>query len=314
MRAAPAGATIGGMSTSTLVSISDQLADAVAAITPSVVQVQGRRRPVSGIAYDTNVIITSARALGRGDGARIAVDGGETADAQLVGWDPASGLAVLRTEGLSLAPAVKADAEPRVGQLAIPVARSWSNAATASAGIVAVIGGPLRTGRGQSLDRVIRITAPVHDGFAGGPVVDASGRVLGVSTSAFIRGFAVVVPAALAWKHVAHVLEHGRPRVGFLGISGQAVRLPEGQRGADGDAGQDRGLIVVAVTPDGPAAAAGVLLGDVVLTLDGRAIATIDDLFGLLTADRVGRTVPLRILRGGSIRELTVTIGERPAS
>lgn len=314
MAAAAGATTIEGMSIPTLVSFSDQLADAVAAIAPSVVQVHGRRRPVSGIAYDAGVVITSARALGREDGARIVADDGRSAEAQLAGWDPASGLAVLRAEGLSLAPAVRAEAEPRVGQLAIPVARSWSNAVTASAGIVAVIGGPLRTGRGQSLDRVIRVTAPVHDGFAGGPVIDASGRVLGVSTSAFIRGLAVVVPAALAWKHVAHVLEHGRPRVGFLGISGQAVRIPEGQRGSGDNAGQDRGLLVVAVTSNGPAAAAGVLLGDVILALDGRAVATIDDLFGLLTADRVGRAVSVRLLRGGSLRELTVTIGERPAS
>jgi S1-C subfamily serine protease len=306
-----AGATIQGMSISPLVSLSDHLADSVAAIAPSVVQVHGRRRPLSGIAYDADVVITSARALGREDGARIAVDDGRTADAQLVGWDPASGLAVLRTSGLSLAPAVASPVEARVGQLAIPVARSWSNAVTASAGIVAVIGGPLRTGRGQSLDRVLRITAPIHDGFAGGPVVDASGRVLGVSTSAFIRGFAVVIPAALAWTHVAHVLEHGKPRAGFLGISGQAVRLPEGQRDKDRDASEDRGLLVFALTADGPAAAAGVLVGDVIIALDGRPIATTDDLFALLTADRVGRAVPLRILRGGSVRELRVTIGER---
>jgi S1-C subfamily serine protease len=182
---------------------------------------------------------------------------------------------------------------------------------TASAGIVAVIGGPLRTGRGQSLDRVIRITAPLHDGFAGGPVADASGRVLGVSTPAEIRGFAVVIPAALAWQRVAHVLEHGRPRVGFLGITGQAVRLPEDQRG---DGGQDRGLLVVGVTPQGPAASAGILIGDVLLTVDGRAIGSTDDLLGLLTGDRVGRAVPVTALRGGAGRELSVTIGERPAS
>jgi len=290
------------------------MANSVAGVAPSVVQVHGRRRPVSGIAYGADVVITSARALGREDGARIVVDDGRTADGQLVGWDPASGLAVLRVDGIALAPANRSDSEPRVGQLAMPIARSWSNAITASVGIVAVIGGPLRTGRGYSLDRVIRLTAPVHDGFAGGPVVDASGRVLGVSTSAFIRGLAVVIPAALAWKHVAHVLEHGRPRVGFLGISGQTVRLPEGQRGTDQDAGQDRGLLVVAVTPDGPASAAGLLLGDVILALDGRAIASTDDLFGLLTAERVGRAVPLRILRAGAARELTVTVGERPAS
>jgi len=299
------------MSALTLSTFSNQLADAVAAVAPSVVQVQGRRRPVSGIAFDKNVVITSARALGRGDGARIVVDDGRPVDAQLVGWDPASGLAVLRADGLDLVPAVVSDTEPRVGHLALPIARSWSNALTASAGIVAVIGGPLRTGRGQSLDRVIRITAPLHEGFAGGPVVDASGRVLGISTSAHIRGLAVVIPATLAWKNVAHVLEHGRPRAGFLGILGQAVRLPEGQRG---DAGHDRGLLVIAATPGEPAAAAGVLVGDIILSLDGRTVATTDDLLGLLTGERVGQTVPLRVLRGGAARELPVTVGERPAS
>jgi serine protease Do len=299
------------MSTQTLLSFSDQIADAVAAIGPSVVQVHGRRRPVSGIAYARNIVVTSARALGREDGARVTQQDGQSAAAELVGWDPASGLAVLRTDGLDLVPAPVAGREVRVGHLALPVARSWSNALTASAGIVAVIGGPLRTGRGQSLDRVIRITAPIHDGFAGGPVADASGEVLGVSTSVQIRGLAVVIPAALAWKHVAHVLEHGRPRVGFLGISGQAVRLPEGQRG---DAEQERGLLVVGVTPGGPAADAGVLVGDIVLAIDGRTIATTDELLGLLTAERVGRAVAVKVLRGGAARELTVTVGERPVS
>ena len=311
MRTGHATPTIEDMSTQNLSAFSNQIADAVAAVASSVVQVQGRRRPVSGIAYDKNVVITSARALGRGDGARVVADDGRAVDAQLVGWDPASGLAVLRTDGLDLVPAVASDTEPRVGHRALPIARSWSNAITASAGIVAVIGGPLRTGRGQSLDRVIRITAPLHDGFAGGPVVDASGRVLGVSTSTSIRGLAVVIPAPLAWTHVAHVLEHGRPRVGFLGILGQAVRLPEGQRG---DVGNDRGLLVIAVTPGEPAAAAGGLVGDIILALDGQAIATTDDLLGLLAGDRIGRTVPLQVLRGGAARELSVTVGERPAS
>ena len=219
------------MSTQSLVSFSNDVADAIAAVAPSTVQVRGRRRAVTGIAYATDVVVTSARALGREDGAQVTAPDGRSAAAELVGWDPASGLAVLRTTGLDLTPAAIADGDVRVGHVALPVARSWSNALTASAGIVAVIGGPLRTGRGQSLERVIRITAPLHDGFAGGPVADASGRVLGVSTNAQIRGLAVVIPAALAWKHAAHVLEHGRPRVGFLGVSGQAVKLPEGQRG-----------------------------------------------------------------------------------
>jgi serine protease Do len=302
---------IADMSTNTLNAFSDQIADAVAGIAPSVVQVHGRRRPISGIAYKEDVVLTNIAVLGREDGVRVTTGDGRSAPADLVGWDPASGLAVLRAAGLDLAPASASEAPARVGQVALPVARSWSNALTASAGIVAVIGGPLRSGRGHSIEQIIRITAPVHDGFAGGAVADANGRVLGVATSARIRGLAVVIPASIAWKSAAHVLEHGRPRVGFLGVSGQAVRLPDRQRG---DGKKERGLLVIAVTPDGPADAAGILIGDVILELDSQPIASADDLLALLTGMRVGRELLLQVLRGGALRDLKVTIGERPAS
>jgi serine protease DegQ len=299
------------MDTNTLTAFSDQIADVVARVAPSVVQVVGRRRPGSGIAYSADTVITSARALGREDGVRVTNGDGQTAAADLVGWDPASGLAVLHTTGVSLQPAQVANASPRVGQIALAVARSWSNAVTASAGIVAVIGGPLRTGRGRSLEQIIRVTTPMHEGFAGGAVVDPSGHVIGIATAAHIRGLAVVIPASIAWKSVAHVLEHGRPRTGFLGVTGQSVRLPDRQRG---NATQERGLLVMAVTPEGPADAAGVLIGDVLLALDRQPVGSTDELLNLLASDRVGRAVPVQILRGGEVRELTVTIGERPAS
>jgi S1-C subfamily serine protease len=299
------------MDTNTLTALSDQIADVVERIAPSVVQVVGRRWPVSGIAYGADTVITSARALGREDGLRVTTGDGQTAAAELVGWDPASGLAVLRTSGVSLQPAQAASASPRVGQIALAVARSWSNSVTASAGIVAVIGGPLRTGRGQSLDQIIRVTTPIHDGFAGGAVVDPSSHVIGIATAAHIRGLAVVIPAGIAWKSVAHVLEHGRPRTGFLGVTGQPVRLPDRQRG---NVTQERGLLVMAVTSEGPADAAGVLIGDVILALDRQPVGSTDELLHLLTSDRLGRAVPLQVLRGGETRELTVTIGERPAS
>ncbi len=134
------------MDTNTLTALSDQMANAVDAIAPSVVQVHGRRRPISGLAYASDIVVTSARALGREDGAKVTSSDGRVTTAELAGWDPASGLAVLRTEGLALAPAAVAESPARVGHIALAVARSWSNALTASAGIVAVIGGPLRTG------------------------------------------------------------------------------------------------------------------------------------------------------------------------
>jgi S1-C subfamily serine protease len=287
------------------------MADAVAAAAPSVVQVHGGRRPISGVAYAPNIVLTTARALGADDGIVVTSADGRRAAAELVGGDPANGLTLLRVEDLALKPAELGDGASRVGQIALGVARSWSNALTASAGIIAVIGGPLRTGRGRSIEQIIRITAPMHEGFSGGAVIDASGRVIGIATAAQIRGLAVVIPAAVAWKTAAHVLAHGAPKTGFLGISGQAVRIPEGQRG---ESQRDRGLLIFAVTPDGPAAAAGVLLGDIILELDQQPVGSTDDVSALLNGDRVGRAVPLRVLRAGAVRDLTVSIAERPAS
>ena len=283
------------------------MAQAVDAIAPAVVQVHGRRRPVSGVVYASDIVLTSARAIGGEDGVSVTAPDGRRAAAELAGWDPASGLAVLRVPGLGLTPGELSEASPRVGNIALAAARSWSNALTASAGIVAVIGGPLRTGRGQKLEQVMRITAPLHEGFAGGAVVDATGRLIGIGTAAQIRGLAVVIPAAIAWKSVAHVLEHGRPRTGFLGLSGQPVRLAERQRG---NSGRDRGLLVLDVTAGGPAEAAGILIGDIVLDLDQQAIASVDDLLALLNTERVGRSVPLRVLRGGAATDISVTIGD----
>jgi S1-C subfamily serine protease len=299
------------MDTSTLTTFSDQLAAVVDRVAPAVVQVRGHHRPVSGIVYAPDVVLTSIRALGREDGVTVTTGDGRSAAAELVGWDPATGLAVLRVAGLDLKAALRADGPVRVGQIAIPIARSWSNAVTASAGIVAVIGGPLRTGRGQSIEQIVRITAPMHDGFAGGAVADAGGRVIGMATQARIRGLAVVIPAPIAWKSAAHVLEHGRPRVGFLGLSGHPVRLSERQRAGGA---HERGLLVVAVTDGGPAEGGGLLLGDVIVELDGQAVTSVDRLISLLTAATVGRAVVLRVLRGGAQKDITVTVAERPAS
>ena len=294
-----------------LLSLSNQMADTVAAIAPSVVQVQGRRRPASGVVYAADVVLTTVRALGREDGLRVRTHDGRALDAELAGWDPATGLAVLRAASLGVASATAAETPARVGHLAIAVARSWSNALTASAGIVSVIGGPLPTGRGRAIDEVIRTTAPMHDGFAGGAFVDTSGRLTGIATAAEIRGLAVVIPAAIAWKTAADVLQHGRLKRGYLGLAGQPVSLPDRQRGTDG---REQALLVVGVTAGSPADAAGLLIGDVMLDFDGHPVEAPEDLLDLLAGDRVGTSVPVRVLRGAAIQELTVRVGERPAS
>jgi len=300
------------MTSDLLMTFSNQLADAVAAAAPSVVQVHGRRRPATGLVYADDVVLTTVRALGREDGLHVRRHDGQTLDAELAGWDPTTSLAVLRVSALGVKPIAFAPQAPppRVGQLALAVARSWSNAVTASAGIVSVIGGPLPTGRRRAIEQVIRTTAPMHDGFAGGAFLDPTGTLMGVATAASIRGLGVVIPAAIAWKTAATVLEHGGLKRGYLGIAGQPVALSELQRTAFA---REDGLLVVGVTAGSPSAAAGVLVGDIVLEFDGHPVRSPEDLLDLLLGDRVGRAVPLRIVRGTAAVDVRITVGERPA-
>jgi S1-C subfamily serine protease len=296
--------------TEILSNFSNALADAVAAAAPSVVQVQGRRRPASGLVYADNAVLTMARSLSREDGVRVRRHDGDTLDAEVAGWDPATGLAVLRVNGLGTPPLTPAAAPARVGHIALALARSWSNAVTASAGLVSVIGGPLATGRRRSIDQVLRTTAPMHDGFAGGAFVDPSGALVGVNTAVAIRGLHVVIPASIAWKTAVAILEHGGLKRGYLGVSGQSARLSPQQREA---IGRDEGLVVVGVPAGSPAAAAGVLVGDVLFELDGHAIGSPEHLLDLLAGYAAGRQTAVRLLRGASVVNVDVTLGERPA-
>jgi len=280
-----------------LQSLSNELAAVVSSVAPSVVQVQA----VSGVVYANDFIITNARALGREDGLHVRVDDGRTLDAELHGWDPATGLALVRASGLNIVPAKQASTPARVGNLALAIGRSWSNAVTASMGIVSIIGGPLRTGRGRSIDEVIRTTAPMHEGFAGGAFVDMSGEVIGIATAAEIRGLGVIIPASIAWKTAGSLLEHGKIRRGYLGIAGQPVRLTDDQHA----------LLIVDVKSDSPAARAGLRVGDSITKFDGHSVEEPEDLLDLLVEERVGKTIDVSIVRGDGAKDVKVTIGER---
>src|SRR5207248_7225577 len=128
-------------------------------------------------------------------------------------------------------------------------------------------------GRHRSIDEVIRTTAPMHDGFAGGAFVDMSGRIIGIATAAAIRGLGVIIPAAIAWKTAASLLEHGKIRRGYLGVAGQPVRLSERQRGGEGE----HALLIVDVKPGSPADKT-LLVGDVIVAFDGQAVEAPEDL------------------------------------
>ena len=290
-----------------LTEFSNQIADIVETAASSVVQVQGRGRPASGVVYAADLVVTTARAAGSDEHPRVRRSDGEVLEAALVGIDPATRVALLNVPGLSASLFTPAPM-PRVGHLAVAIARSWSNRITATAGLVSVIGGPLATGRRRSIEQVIRTSAPMHEGFAGGAFVATNGELVGVATAASIRGLGVVIPASIAWQAAAELLGRRGQKRGYLGIAAQPIRVPQKQKGT---AGADEALLIVGVKDGTPAADAGLLLGDVLLSLDGHTLASPEDLLDLLIGDRVGQAVSVRLLRGGVPADVKVTVGER---
>ncbi|HEX6738297.1 MAG TPA: trypsin-like peptidase domain-containing protein [Vicinamibacteria bacterium] len=297
------------MSTEALLAISDGLADLVEAAGPSVVRVEGRRgTPASGVVFGDDVVVTAHHVLEWDEDVAVGLADGGAAEAQLVGRDPGTDLAVLRVKAGGLkAPQWSEPDGLRPGHLVVAVSRPGSRV-RAGLGMVSARGGAWRTHGGGRLDHDIRVDVSLHPGFSGGLAVDARGRALGMSTAGLARSVAVVVPAATLQRVAGSLLKHGHLRRGYLGVGLQPVRLPANAAAA---AGQDAGLLVVGVEPGSPADRAGVLLGDVVLALDAEALRHPADLLPLLEEDRIGAAGTLRLLRAGEVRDLAVTVGVR---
>ena len=178
----------------------------------------------------------------------------------------------------------------------------------ASLGIVSAVGGPLRSRRGAVLEQFIQTDAIPYPGFSGGALIDANGAVVGVLTTGLAGGVALGVPAALVRRIVDALATGGSVKRGFLGISSQPVEIPAAQRAG---LAQERGLLVVRVEPGSPAEQGGLMLGDVLTAFDGTTLSDTDELQALLGGERVGKAVPMQLLRGGTITTLEVTVGQR---
>ena len=215
---------------------------------------------------------------------------------------------MLRVPGLDVEPARPAPTPARVGQFVLAVGRPAGRELMASIGIVSAVGGPVRT-RGGMLEQYIRTDATPYPGFSGGALIDARGAVLGILTTGLAGGAALAVPAALAWPLAEALARQGYVPRGWLGIGSQPVRIPPGQR-----AGREHetGLLIVELVPDSPAQRAGLLLGDILVALDGQTVDDGEALQALLGGDRVGRAVTVEVLRGGALVTLEVTVGQRP--
>jgi S1-C subfamily serine protease len=290
--------------------LSDDLATTVEAAGPGVVRVAARRRlPASGIVWSADgIIVTAHHVAERDENIEIGLADGQTVSATLVGRDPTTDLAVIRAGATGLAAASWAEPDSlRVGHLVLGLGRP-GRSVQATLGIVSALGEGWRTPAGGRLEPYLQTDLVMYPGFSGGPLVDASGQVLGLNTSALLRGISLAVPTPTLRQVVETLLAHGRVKRGYLGVSAQPVRLPAG---LEGQLGQETGLLLVSVEPDGPAGQGGLMLGDTIIALDGQPVRQMDDLLALLSSDRVGTAAPVRIIRGGQVQDVTVTIGER---
>lgn len=289
--------------------LSDQMADAVERVSASLVVVNGRQRqPGSGIVYAPDLILTADHVLEREDDLTIQTPDKKTLAAQFVGRDPASDLALLRVSVGGLTPIATASQAARVGQLTLAVGRASDEGPMASSGIVSSIGGPLRTGRGITLERYIRTDATPYPGFSGGPLIDAEGAVLGLLTTGLVNGIALAIPMEIAAKIADSLANQGYIKRGYLGLSSQLVRLPEAQRAGRS---QEHGLLIVNVEGQSPAQKGGLLVGDILVGFAGHEINESEDLQPYLTGDSVGKALPVDVIRGGSLQTLQVTVGQR---
>lgn len=289
--------------------LSNQMADAVEKVTPSVVLVRGReRQPASGLVYAPGLVLTADHVLERDENITISTSNGQTLSAQLVGRDKASDVAVLRVDGLDV-PAITASQEKaRVGQLVIAIGRTSDEGPMASSGIISILGGPIRTSNGVLLERYMRTDAIPYPGFSGGALIDTQGQVLGMLTTGLVNGLALAIPLDIATRTANTLAQQGHIARGYLGISSQLVQIPEAQRGGKT---QEYGLLILNVDENSPAQQAGILLGDILITLDGHSIRDAEDLHVLLAGERVGKTVPIEVIRGNTLHTLQVTIRQR---
>ena len=297
---------------SALLALSNDMAAAVEAASRSVVAVHARPRiPSSGVHWRRGVIVTADHTLRRDEEISVTLPDGGMIPAVLAGRDASTDLAVLTLQAAEFPVADIGDAAAlRVGHVVLAVARPGERGVSASWGVISALGGPWRNWHGGQIDRFIRPDVSLYPGFSGGPLVDGRGRVMGINTSG-PRSIVLTIPPETINRVVGQLLEKGRIVRGYLGLGMQPVRLPESVKQALNLHGTS-GIIIVAVEPSSPAEKAGLLIGDVLVALDGVPVGDIADVQALLGPERVGTVIGASIIRGGLLAERTIMIGERP--
>lgn len=288
---------------------SNDLASAVAAASAGVVRVEGRKWMAgSGIAWGGGVIVTANHVVERDEKIQVGLPDGSTVAASLAGRDPSTDLAVLRLEAASLAALPLSDpASWQVGQLVLAIGRPGDRP-QASLGVISVLDDAWRTPAGGRVERYLQPDLVMYPGFSGGPLIDPSGRLIGLNTSGVMRNAAVTLPAETLRRVAETLLAHGHMRRAFLGIGSQPVRLPES---LTVQLGQETGLLISSVEPGSPADQGGLLLGDTLVAIQDQPTRHMDDLLAFLNGDVAGQAVSIKLIRGGTIQTVSVSLKEK---
>jgi S1-C subfamily serine protease len=299
---------------SSLANFSDQLADAADAAARSVVSVHARPRfPSTGIHWRDGLVVTTEATVKRDQDITVTLPDGRRVAATLVGRDPGTDVAALRIDAGQLPVATPGDAAKlRPGHLVLALARVGDQGIRAAFGAVSAVGGRWRSWKGGEIDHWIQSDLTLYPGMGGGPLVDVGGVILGVNSGGLSRPFATTIPAMTIDRVVNHLAARGFVPRGWLGAAMQPVKLNESLQRKLGLT-HSGGLVLLSVEADGPAGVAGLMVGDVLLAIDGHPVDRPEAVLERLAGDVVGKTLALDLVRGGARTRADVLIGERPS-
>lgn len=295
-----------------LTEVSDALAQATERAAAHLVAVHTEPRGSwSGVIWRAGIIVTTEHALRREEEIQVTLPDGRVAAATLVGRDPSTDIAVLKCAEAGNAAAGKEGAEFKAGNLTLVVGRTRASGPVATLGVVSLVTSERHTWTGAALTPYIRLDVGLQPTAVGGAVVNGDGRIVGIATPRFARFGAIAIPAAVIDRVVDTLLKKGRIPQGYLGVGLQPVRLPEPLRQSL-KREERTAAIVLEVEPESPAHRAGVVIGDILVALAGHPVARLEDVHSQLTGEAIGKSLPLRLVRGGATQEINIVVGERP--
>jgi serine protease DegQ len=298
---------------SQLVELSNALASATEQAAATVVAVHSEPRgSASGVVWRPGVIVTSEHALRRDEDIRVTLTDGGVAQATLVGRDPSTDLAVLKCAEATTAIADAGDPTSlKPGSLILAVGRTRASGPVAAFGVVSLVANERKTWPGVSLSPYVRLDVSIQPTAVGGAVVDSAGKIFGVITPRFGRFGSTLTPAATVNNVVDTLLEKGRIPRGYLGVGLQPVRLPEALRQTL-KREERSAVIVLEIEPNSPANRAGLMIGDIIVSLAGYAVSRLEDIHSSLHGSAIGKPCAIGFVRGGALQESEITIAERP--